>query len=112
MVQVKADATPQTLLLTLPIRCSISLLCATHLPTTSGRGDCEQLQDGHATRLRITTYQLRLGLKAGLFWVDVASPTLLEGSPWALMFEDAVKFDRMKSAASRLAKLLRPYKIG
>jgi Protein of unknown function (DUF3631). len=35
----------------------------------------------------------------------------IEGSPWALMFEDAVKFDRMKSAASRLAKLLRPYKI-
>jgi hypothetical protein len=35
----------------------------------------------------------------------------IEGGPWALMFEDAVKFDRMKSAASKLAKLLRPYKI-
>jgi hypothetical protein len=42
-----------------------------------GRGDCERLQDGDATRLRSTTCQLRLGLKAGLFWVDVASPTLL-----------------------------------
>ena len=77
MVQVKTDATPPTLLLTLPIRCSISLLCATHLPTTSGRGDCERLQDGDATRLRSTICQLRLGLKAGLVWVDVALPTLL-----------------------------------
>jgi hypothetical protein len=34
----------------------------------------------------------------------------IEGRPWAFMFEEALKFDRLQSAASKLAKKLRVYK--
>jgi Protein of unknown function (DUF3631) len=35
----------------------------------------------------------------------------IEEGPWALMFEDALKHDKLSTAAARLAKLLKPYKI-
>jgi hypothetical protein len=35
----------------------------------------------------------------------------IEDGPWALMFEDALKHERLSSAASRLARMLKPYKI-
>jgi hypothetical protein len=47
----------------------------------------------------------------------LTTKTLLEelirrdDGPWALMFEDALKHDKLNSAASRLARMLKPYKI-
>jgi hypothetical protein len=35
----------------------------------------------------------------------------IEDGPWASMFEDALKHDKLNSAASRLARLLKGYKI-
>jgi hypothetical protein len=35
----------------------------------------------------------------------------IEEGPWALMFEDALKHDKLSTAAARLAKLLKHYKI-
>ena len=35
----------------------------------------------------------------------------IEDGPWALMFEDALKHDRFQTAASRLARMLKEYKI-
>ena len=35
----------------------------------------------------------------------------IEDGPWALMFEDAVRRDKLQTAAAKLAKLLKPYKI-
>jgi hypothetical protein len=34
----------------------------------------------------------------------------IEESPWPLMFEDALKHDRLRTAAAKLAKRLKPYK--
>jgi hypothetical protein len=35
----------------------------------------------------------------------------IEEGPWALMFEDALKRDKLQTAAAKLARLLKPYKI-
>jgi hypothetical protein len=36
---------------------------------------------------------------------------VIEGGPWAFMFEDALKHDKFQTAASKLARKLEPYKI-
>jgi hypothetical protein len=35
----------------------------------------------------------------------------IEDGPWALMFEDALKHDKLQTAASKLARMLKEYKI-